>query len=90
MDAMHMGVVLLDAKLDTLIVNKAYRELSRIPDGAVTVGAPFSLLMELNRRNGIYGDSTNSSGSATSPPASRRSAPAPSRRASSPTPTAAR
>ncbi len=56
MDAMHMGVVLLDARLDTLIVNKAYRELSRIPDGAVTVGAPFSLLMELNRRNGIYGD----------------------------------
>ncbi|UVK56590.1 PAS-domain containing protein [Mesorhizobium sp. AR02] len=56
MDAMHMGVVLLDAKLDTLIVNKAYRDLSRIPDGAVTVGAPFSQLMELNRRNGIYGD----------------------------------
>ena len=56
MDAMHMGVVLLDARLDTLIVNKAYRDLSRIPDGAVTVGAPFSLLMDLNRRNGIYGD----------------------------------
>ena len=56
MDAMHMGVVLLDARLDTLIINKAYRDLSRIPDGAVTVGAPFSLLMELNRRNGIYGD----------------------------------
>lgn len=56
MDAMHMGVVLLDAKLDTLIVNKAYRDLSRIPDGAVTVGAPFSQLMDLNRRNGIYGD----------------------------------
>ncbi|WP_027059099.1 PAS domain-containing protein [Mesorhizobium loti] len=56
MDAMHMGVVLLDAKLDTLIVNEAYRDLSRIPDGAVTVGAPFSQLMELNRRNGIYGD----------------------------------
>ncbi|MGX5840346.1 PAS domain-containing protein [Mesorhizobium sp. ArgA1] len=56
MDAMHMGVVLLDAKLDTLIVNKAYRDLSRIPDGAITIGAPFSLLMELNRRNGIYGD----------------------------------
>ncbi|WP_164758652.1 PAS-domain containing protein, partial [Mesorhizobium sp. M7A.F.Ca.CA.003.01.2.1] len=56
MDAMHMGVVLLDARLDTLIVNKAYRDLSRIPDGAVAVGAPFSLLMELNRRSGIYGD----------------------------------
>ncbi|RUU84444.1 PAS domain-containing protein, partial [Mesorhizobium sp. M7A.T.Ca.TU.009.01.3.1] len=56
MDAMHMGVVLLDARLDTLIVNKAYRDLSRIPDGAVGVGAPFSLLMELNRRSGIYGD----------------------------------
>lgn len=56
MDAMHMGVVLLDAKLDTLIVNKAYRDLSGIADGAVTVGAPFSQLMDLNRRNGIYGD----------------------------------
>ncbi|TPK58527.1 response regulator [Mesorhizobium sp. B2-4-19] len=56
MDAMHMGVVLLDGKLDTLIVNKAYRDLSSIPDGAVTIGAPFSQLMELNRRNGIYGD----------------------------------
>ncbi|QKC81435.1 PAS domain-containing protein [Mesorhizobium sp. NZP2077] len=56
MDAMHMGVVLLDAKLDTLIVNKAYRDLSRIADGAVTVGAPFSQLMDLNRRDGIYGD----------------------------------
>ncbi|WP_245488872.1 PAS-domain containing protein, partial [Mesorhizobium sp. M7A.F.Ca.CA.001.06.1.1] len=56
MDAMHMGVVLLDARLDTLIVNKAYRDLSRIPDGAVAVGAPFSLLMELNRSSGIYGD----------------------------------
>ncbi|BCG92502.1 PAS domain-containing protein [Mesorhizobium sp. 131-2-1] len=56
MDAMHMGVVLLDAKLDTLIINKAYRDLSRIPDGAVAVGAPFSRLMDLNRHNGIYGD----------------------------------
>ncbi|MET3519317.1 response regulator [Mesorhizobium abyssinicae] len=56
MDAMHMGVVLLDAQLDTLIINKAYRDLSRIPDGAVSVGAPFSRLMELNRRNGIYGN----------------------------------
>ncbi|WP_245489370.1 MULTISPECIES: PAS-domain containing protein [unclassified Mesorhizobium] len=56
MDAMRMGVVLLDAQLDTLIINKAYRELSKIPDGAVTVGAPFSRLMDLNRRNGIYGE----------------------------------
>ncbi|WP_245431619.1 PAS-domain containing protein [Mesorhizobium atlanticum] len=56
MDAMRMGVVLLDARLDTLIINKAYRELSKIPDGAVTVGAPFSRLMDLNRRNGIYGE----------------------------------
>ncbi|RWE51453.1 MAG: response regulator [Mesorhizobium sp.] len=56
MDAMHMGVVLLDARLDTLIINKAYRDLSRIPDGAVAVGAPFSHLMDLNRRNGIYGE----------------------------------
>ncbi|WP_292224959.1 PAS-domain containing protein [Mesorhizobium sp.] len=56
MDAMRMGVVLLDARLDTLIINKAYREFSRIPDGVVTVGAPFSRLMDLNRRNGIYGE----------------------------------
>ncbi|WP_292329844.1 PAS-domain containing protein [Mesorhizobium sp.] len=56
MDAMHMGIVLLDARLDTLIINKAYRDLSRIPDGAVAVGAPFSHLMDLNRRNGIYGE----------------------------------
>ncbi|RWL96309.1 MAG: response regulator [Mesorhizobium sp.] len=56
MDAMRMGVVLLDARLDTLIINKAYRELSKIPEGAVTVGAPFSRLMDLNRRNGIYGE----------------------------------
>lgn len=56
MDAMRMGVVLLDARLDTLIINKAYRELSKIPEGAVTVGASFSRLMDLNRRNGIYGE----------------------------------
>ncbi|TIV13288.1 MAG: hypothetical protein E5V99_33315, partial [Mesorhizobium sp.] len=56
MDAMRMGVVLLDARLDTLIINKAYREFSRIPDGVVTIGAPFSRLMDLNRRNGIYGE----------------------------------
>jgi PAS domain S-box-containing protein len=56
MDAMQMGVVLLDARLDTLIINRAYRRISRMSDGDVSVGAPFSLLMEINRRNGIYGD----------------------------------
>ncbi|TPM98374.1 PAS domain-containing protein [Mesorhizobium sp. B2-1-3A] len=56
MDAMRMGIVLLDAKLDTLIINKAYRDISKMSEGDVAVGAPFSLLMEINRRNGIYGD----------------------------------
>ena len=56
MDAVRMGVVLLDAKLDTLIINKAYRDISRMSEGDVAIGAPFSLLMEINRRNGIYGD----------------------------------
>ncbi|MBN9549746.1 MAG: PAS-domain containing protein, partial [Alphaproteobacteria bacterium] len=56
LDAMQMGVVLLDARLDTLIINRSYRRISKMSDDDVSVGAPFSLLMEINRRNGIYGD----------------------------------
>ena len=55
LDAMRMGVVLVDADLNALIVNKAYRELSKMAPGDAPAGSPFRLLMEtIRRHNGIY------------------------------------
>lgn len=54
LDAMKMGVVLVDADLNARIVNKAYRKLSKMAPDEAPSGSPFRELMEINRRNGIY------------------------------------
>jgi PAS domain S-box-containing protein len=55
MDTMSMGVVLVDADLNTLIINRAYRTLSKIAPDEAPVGSPFRLLMEtIRRHNGVY------------------------------------
>ncbi|MDP3897831.1 MAG: PAS domain S-box protein, partial [Mesorhizobium sp.] len=53
-DAMLMGVVVLDVNLDAEIINKAFYDIWRLDRGDVTVGSPFRALMDINRHNGIY------------------------------------
>ena len=49
LDAMRLGVVLVDADLKTLIINKAYRSLSKIAPDEAPVGSHFRVLMETIR-----------------------------------------
>jgi len=60
MDAMHMGVVLLDVRSTRSLSTRPIAKLSRIPGGRRDRRAPFSLLMELNRRTASMAISTNS------------------------------
>ncbi len=54
MDAMQMGVALLDKDLNIAFINKAnYGIWSWNPD-EVTVGDPFRKLIEMNRHKGVY------------------------------------
>jgi PAS domain S-box-containing protein len=55
LDALSMGVVLVDADLNAQIINKAYRELSKMAPGDAPAGSPFRLLMEtIRRQNDTY------------------------------------
>ena len=53
-DAMHMGVVVLDENLDAEIINKAFYDIWKVTAADVSVGSPFRALMDVNRHNGIY------------------------------------
>jgi PAS domain S-box-containing protein len=53
-DAMKMGVVLLDADMRAEIINKAFYHIWRLEIGDVEVGCHFRALMDINRHNGIY------------------------------------
>jgi len=53
-DAMPMGVVVLDADLRTVVVNRAFYDLWKVTPEEVGVGQPFRALMDINRRRGIY------------------------------------
>ncbi len=54
LDAMRMGVVLLDANLDAEIINRAFHDIWRLKPGQMSLGSPFRALMDVNRGNGIY------------------------------------
>ncbi|MGE0500869.1 MAG: PAS-domain containing protein [Rhizobiaceae bacterium] len=54
LDAMRMGVVVLDSNLDAEIINRAFFDIWRLQPGQVEVGSPFRALMDVNRNNGIY------------------------------------
>ena len=54
LDSMTMGVVLLDADLNTTIINKAFHEIWNVSSEDVAIGSPFRSLMDINRENGIY------------------------------------
>ncbi len=54
LDSMTMGVVLLDAQLNAVIINKAFYTIWNLAPGEVVVGSPFRALIDVNRHNGIY------------------------------------
>ena len=54
LDAMDMGLVILDAGLEVEIVNKAFYDIWKVAPGDVGVGDPFRRLMDINRHNGVY------------------------------------
>ncbi len=54
LDAMAMGVVVLDRDLNTEIINRAFYTIWGLRPGEVRPGDPFRKLMDVNRFNGIY------------------------------------
>ena len=54
MDAMKMGVALLDKNLDVMFVNKANYDMWNWSRDDVKEGKPFRQVIELNRNKGIY------------------------------------
>ncbi|MEQ1953767.1 PAS domain-containing protein [Mesorhizobium sp. CN2-181] len=54
-DSLDLGVVLLDADLNTEIINKAFYRIWNIAPDAVPVGRPFRSLIDSNRRTGVHG-----------------------------------
>jgi len=54
LDAMQMGVVLLDADLRAEIVNREFYRIWNVSPQAVGVGASFQALLEISRYDGVY------------------------------------
>ena len=54
MDAMYMGVTLLDENLNVLFVNKSNYRMWNWCTEDFTIGEPFSKLIERNRHSGVY------------------------------------
>lgn len=54
MDAMQMGVVLLDRDLNILFINKANYKLWHWDNSQIWLGDPFRTLIDINRYRGIY------------------------------------
>ena len=53
-DAMRMGVVVVNGAMHAEIINKAFYDIWKVTPGDVSVGSPFRRLMDVNRHNGIY------------------------------------
>jgi PAS domain S-box-containing protein len=53
-DAMRMGVVVLDAQLNAEVINRAFYAIWKVTPQDVAVGSPFRALMDINRHNGVY------------------------------------
>jgi PAS domain S-box-containing protein len=54
LDAMNLGVVILDPLLNTELVNKAFFDIWKVTPRDVPIGGPFRALMDVNRQNGVY------------------------------------
>ncbi|MCV0394249.1 MAG: PAS-domain containing protein [Rhizobiaceae bacterium] len=53
-DAMDLGMVLVDSDLVCVNVNTAFYDIWKVTRQQVGVGQPFRALMDVNRHNGIY------------------------------------
>jgi PAS domain S-box-containing protein len=53
-DAMAMGIVILDADLKAELVNRAFYDIWKVTPEQVGVGDSFQALMDVNRHKGIY------------------------------------
>jgi PAS domain S-box-containing protein len=53
-NAMHMGVVLVDRELHVHFINDAFHEIWNTKATDFQTGCPFRTLMDVNRHNGIY------------------------------------
>lgn len=54
LDAMNLGVVVLDAKLDVEIVNEAFCHIWKLDSRDEWLGEPFRRLIDVNRHNDVY------------------------------------
>ena len=54
-DSLDLGVLLLDADLNTEIINKAFYCIWNLPPDTVPVGRSFRSLIDSNRRTGVHG-----------------------------------
>ena len=54
LDAMNLGVVILDPSLHTEFVNRTFFDIWQVTPDDVPIGGPFRALMDINRHNGIY------------------------------------
>ncbi|MCX8567647.1 MULTISPECIES: response regulator [Hyphomicrobiales] len=53
-DSMNMGVVLVDAALNVLFINKAFYDIWKVSTDQVAAGCTFRALMDVNRHSGVY------------------------------------
>lgn len=53
-DAMAMGIVILNAELKAEFVNQAFYDIWKVTPEQVGAGEPFRAFMDINRHNGIY------------------------------------
>ncbi|MEP3436651.1 MAG: PAS-domain containing protein [Hoeflea sp.] len=53
-DAMHMGVVVVDSEHHVELINDAFFRIWKIQPEDAYIGAPFRRLIDVNRHNGIY------------------------------------
>ncbi len=54
MDAMRMGVVLLDKNLDIVFINKSNYQIWNWDPAEIKMGDPFRRLIDINRHKGVY------------------------------------
>ncbi len=54
LNAMNMGVVIVDRDMRCEIINQAFHEIWNVPQGTFRTGADFRALMDYNRYNGLY------------------------------------
>ena len=54
LDAMNLGVVILDPSLHTELVNRTFFDIWNVTPEDVPIGGPFRALMDVNRHNGVY------------------------------------